>query len=81
MKFRKSLGDKMDGQFYKPASSYSSIDLAKFLMAFCVIAIHTQPLVNCNNDFILSIYDSVVRLAVPFFLYYFWFLTREKVRW
>lgn len=68
----------MDGQFYKQASSYNSIDLAKFFMAFCVIAIHTQPLVNCNNDFILSIYDSIVRLAVPFFFITSGFLLEKK---
>lgn len=47
-------------------------------MAFCVIAIHTQPLVNCNNDSILSIYDSVVRLAVPFFFITSGFLLEKK---
>lgn len=48
-------------------SKYNSIDFAKFLLAFFVVAIHTEPLITCKNYFVLSIYDSVVRLAVPFF--------------
>jgi len=31
-------------------SNYNSIDLCKFLMAVCVVAIHTHPLQNCSQD-------------------------------
>lgn len=47
-------------------------------MVFCVIAIHTEPLVNCNNDIILSVYDSIVRLTVPFFFISSGFLLEKK---
>lgn len=46
---------------------YNSIDLFKLIMAFSVIAIHTNPLVKCSNTVGLAIYDSFVRIAVPFF--------------
>lgn len=46
---------------------YNSIDLFKLIMAICVVAIHTHPLEYCNSSIILEIYESVVRLAVPFF--------------
>ena len=47
-------------------------------MAFCVIAIHTEPLVNCSNNIIFSTYDSIVRLAVPFFFISSGFLLEKK---
>lgn len=47
-------------------------------MAFCVIAIHTDPLVSCNNTVVLAIYDAVVRMAVPFFFVASGFLLGKK---
>lgn len=47
--------------------NYNSIDLVKFIMAILVIAIHTHPLEGCTNNFINSLYQSVVNCAVPFF--------------
>lgn len=47
--------------------NYNSIDLCKIFMAVCVIAMHTKPLHNSSNNIILSIYDSAVNCAVPFF--------------
>jgi surface polysaccharide O-acyltransferase-like enzyme len=44
-----------------------SIDLFKFIMAFAVVAIHTEPFVACSNDNFLNEYDILVQLAVPFF--------------
>ncbi|MBR4026765.1 MAG: acyltransferase family protein [Lachnospiraceae bacterium] len=46
---------------------YNSIDVVKFIMAIAVIAIHTCPLVNCNNKNTLTIYNNIVNMAVPFF--------------
>lgn len=45
----------------------NSIDLVKFIMALAVVAIHTDPLINCFNRNILEIYNQIVNLAVPFF--------------
>lgn len=68
----------MDNFTSKQASNYNSIDFIKFLMAFCVIAIHTNPLINCDSRLVLSIYDSVVELAVPFFFIVSGFLMAKK---
>lgn len=44
-----------------------AIDIAKFLAAVLVIAIHTRPLkdISCDADFFLC--DIICRMAVPFF--------------
>lgn len=47
-------------------------------MSFCVVAIHTNPLINCSSRLVLSIYDSVVELAVPFFFIVSGFLLAQK---
>ena len=39
----------------------------KYIMAFCVIAIHTLPLKNVQNEVVTSLFDTFVSLAVPFF--------------
>lgn len=36
-------------------------------MAIFVVAIHTNPMTACKNEWILAVYDSLVTLAVPFF--------------
>ena len=36
-------------------------------MAICVIAIHTNPLVNFNNIYVINFYNFFLSLAVPFF--------------
>ena len=33
---------------------YNNLDIFKFIMAICVIAIHTHPLENISNNIILS---------------------------
>lgn len=48
-------------------SNYHSIDLLKLIMAFIVIAIHTQPLYNVGNENIIKIYTIFTQYAVPFF--------------
>lgn len=47
--------------------NYNAIDLVKFIMSICVVAIHTRPLINCKSDIIVQLYDCCVVLAVPFF--------------
>lgn len=60
---------------------YNSIDLFKFIMAFAVVAIHTDPLVSCSNVNIKDIYEIIVRLAVPFFFLASGFLLASKMRY
>ena len=57
---------------------YNSIDLFKFIMAVFVIAIHTNPLVNCTNITVLKIYDIIIPSAVPFFFLASGFLIATK---
>ena len=56
----------------------NSIDLMKFIMAMVVIAIHTQPLVNCTDFRINSIYNTVTAMAVPFFFIVSGYLLAKK---
>lgn len=50
---------------YKNSKSLYAIDLMKFIMAFCVVGIHTTPLkTSIMGSFLLF---GVFRLAVPFF--------------
>lgn len=49
------------------SKNVNSIDICKFIMSICVVAIHIHPLANCNNDLLLSVYNNIVSLAVPFF--------------
>ena len=44
-----------------------AIDVMKYIMAFCVIAIHTTPLKDINNETISRLYEVAVSIAVPFF--------------
>lgn len=47
--------------------SFPGIDLVKFLMAICVVAIHTHPLQGVANERLNILYDLTVQMAVPFF--------------
>lgn len=58
---------------------YHSIDLAKFIMAIAVIAIHTNPLINYNNIGINYIYNNLVSMAVPFFFISSGYLLSKKL--
>ena len=49
------------------SNNYNSIDLFKLIMAICVVAIHTNPLYSCDNKTAVSIYNTVVGAANPFF--------------
>ncbi len=48
-------------------SNKNIFDLVKFIMALCVVAIHTHPLENVQIPIVQSIFDTVFSLAVPFF--------------
>ena len=57
---------------------FNSLDICKLLMAFCVVAIHTRPLENCTITIVNDIYESFVRMAVPFFFLSSGFLLAQK---
>ena len=58
---------------------YYGIDIVKFAMAIQVVAIHTLPLVNCNNETILNVYSEFRGLAVPFFFLSCGFLLSKRM--
>lgn len=60
---------------------YNSIDLFKFLMACCVIAIHTQPVFGCSNSIIVEVFEAIVNCAVPFFFMASGYLLAVKMKW
>lgn len=60
---------------------YNSIDLFKFIMAFCVIALHTGPLEGCTIYLINTFYSTFVCMAVPFFFIASGFLLAKKMQY
>ena len=40
------------------SKQYNSIDLMKLIMALVVVAIHTEPLVRCENIVVLNLYKA-----------------------
>lgn len=57
---------------------FNSLDICKLLMAFCVVAIHTNPLAHCTITLVKNIYNSFVSMAVPFFFLSSGFLLAQK---
>lgn len=47
--------------------NYNAIDIAKFVMALLVVAIHTHPENEIENKLILDIINCIYSIAVPFF--------------
>lgn len=45
---------------------YNSVDLFKFLMSVAVVAIHTNPIVYCTNEFVIRVTVMIEDWAVPF---------------
>ncbi len=60
---------------------YNSIDLCKFLMAFCVVAIHTHPVDSTINKTLFTLYSVLLDLAVPFFFLAGGFLLGKDLRY
>lgn len=58
---------------------YNCVNLFRFLMAICVISIHTNPLANVNNIYLIRLNESIVRLAVPFFFLVTGFFIGKKM--
>ena len=49
------------------SNNYKSIDLMKFMMALCVVTIHTYIVDSMEPSIIQDILYSIIRSAVPFF--------------
>ena len=60
--------------------NYSCIDIIKFLMSFFVVAIHIQPFVAFEQLSFYRFYDSMLRLAVPFFFMVTGFFLTKKMK-
>ena len=60
--------------------NYNSIDLMKFVMALCVVTIHTYIVDGMNPSFLRDILHSLIRNAVPFFFITssFFIMKRER---
>lgn len=50
-----------------PMKNYNSIDLMKFVMALCVVTIHTFFVENMEPSIIRDFLHSLICSAVPFF--------------
>lgn len=59
---------------------WNAIDLVKLFMAFCVVAIHTDPLHAYRGTWVFTVYDSITRCAVPFFFLASGFLFGHKMQ-
>lgn len=62
-----SIDERNRGDTILRAEQNYAIDVVKYIMEFCVIAIHTLPLKNVQNEVVTSFFDTFVSLAVPFF--------------
>ena len=59
--------------------SFSCIDIMKFIMAIFVVAIHTNPFVNFQNQYISRFFNNLFQVAVPFFFLATGFLLQKKM--
>lgn len=62
-------------------TKYSSIDICKFFMAICVIAIHTIPFYGYTNIVVDEVFENIIRCAVPFFFMATGFFLALKSGW
>ena len=59
--------------------NYYGIDLLKFIMAVCVVAVHTQPLYSVQSIVVQRLFDTITSLAVPYFFSVSGFLLFSKI--
>ena len=59
---------------------YPAIDVARLLMAFCVVAIHISPFQDISASLNFWTHDWIVRIAVPFFFTASGFFLFRKMR-
>lgn len=70
---------KSKGTGLKPRQ-YSAVDLAKYICALLVVAIHTFPFEDISPSFNLYFISTVCRIAVPFFFVASSFFLFRKIK-
>lgn len=60
--------------------NYYSIDILKFFCMICVVALHTNPIHDISNTLIISVYYSIVKMAVPCFFLSSGFLIANRLK-
>lgn len=60
-------------------NQYYGLDIAKLFMAIVVVAIHTQPLIDCSNMILVNISELFFKSAVPFFFLCSGFFLGKKI--
>ena len=76
-------GGEMDGSQIEKIpirKQYPAIDVARLLMAFCVVAIHISPFQDISASLNFWTHDWIVRIAVPFFFTASGFFLFRKMR-
>jgi surface polysaccharide O-acyltransferase-like enzyme len=58
---------------------YKVLDIMKFVMAIVVVAIHTRPELSFSSPIVVSLYEAVYAIAVPFFFMASGFLLFRKI--
>lgn len=58
---------------------YYGIDLLKFIMAVCVVAIHTKPFYRVESVGLQKLFNMLISLAVPYFFSVSGFLLFSKI--
>ena len=58
---------------------YHLLDVVMFFMAVVVVAIHTQPLIDCSNLVLRQVFDLISHCAVPFFFLRSGFFLQQKI--
>lgn len=64
----------------KKQIKFNNLDLFKFLMSICVVAIHTRPLVDVNNPALVGFFSAIINSAVPFFFLSSGYLLSNKFK-
>ena len=58
---------------------FCAMDIAKFVMAILVVALHTKPFASLNNEYVNVLFNAIVSLAVPFFFMCTGFLLENRI--
>lgn len=58
---------------------YKVLDIMKLAMAIVVVAIHTRPELSFSSPVVVSLFEAVYSIAVPFFFMASGFLLFRKI--
>lgn len=70
----------MDWKVESGKEQFRGVDAVKFIMAVCVIILHTHPLEGINHTLNFITADVLGRIAVPFFFMATGFFARAAKR-